>query len=398
MSRRFWTEEKIVSEIQKLYEQGEDLWYRAMERNHKDLIRASERYFNGWKNAIIAAGIDYDIIKKRSHQVWTKEKIIKKLNELHESGEHLRAGVVQKKDKKLYHAALRQFNNFNSAIEELNTKYNLSIPTRPHRKSSSPNAVPGLARTSKLSSPLTTSAQPRGKHPSTESRTNFAPDYSDEPSLFLSERETKIIGTDAKENKLKPKKPSKPSSKETRKELGQAKISTGYNKQYPTDESNEVDELSLSDDNASMREMKIFTVRTRVRSEKNVGETIIQRAKNLDLNLGSIQYPFILNGYIFVECDDREALSRLVKTIRNAQGLLNGETTKDEISEYIDTPKSKKALLEGTTIEILEGQFKGARAVVKHINDRTKEVTVELIDEIFKIPITIRKKQCKVIS
>lgn len=67
MSRRYWTEDKIISEIQKIHKQGEDLWYRAMERNHKDLIRASERYFKGWKNAVEAAGLPYDSIKKRTH-------------------------------------------------------------------------------------------------------------------------------------------------------------------------------------------------------------------------------------------------------------------------------------------------------------------------------------------
>jgi transcription elongation factor Spt5 len=135
-----------------------------------------------------------------------------------------------------------------------------------------------------------------------------------------------------------------------------------------------------------------------VRSERNVGEAILNRSTNLDIHVGSIQYPSILNGYIFVECDDREGLNRIIKTIRNAQGLLNGETTKAEISEYIDTPRSKKILMEGVKIEILDGQFKGQNAIVKHINERTKEVTVELTDEIFKIPIVIRKKECKVVS
>ena len=98
-----------------------------------------------------------------------------------------------------------------------------------------------------------------------------------------------------------------------------------------------------------------------------------------------------------MECDDREALNKMIKTIRNAQGLLNGETTSDEISMYIKSKNSKKKIVEGAKIEITDGQFKGRQAIIQHINDRTKEVTVELTDEIFKIPIKIYKKHCKAI-
>jgi len=280
MSRRFWTEEKIITEIQKLHKQKEELWYRAMERNHKDLIRAAERYFKGWKNAVLAAGLDYDVIKKRSYQIWTEDKILQTLNDLKNQEPNLRPSTLQKLNKKLYHAAIRQFGNFDNAISKLSEKYG---------KKEKPAPKP------------------------------------------------KII-----------------------------------------------------------KDMKIFTVKTRVRSERNVGEAIIKRANNNDINIGTIQYPAILNGYIFVECDDREKLKRLIKNIRNAQGLLNGETTHAEITDYLGSSSSKKKMSEGTEVEIIEGQFKGERAVIQHINDRTKEVTVELLDEILKIPIKISKSHCKI--
>jgi transcriptional antiterminator NusG len=289
MSRRFWTEDKIVSEIQKLHNEGEDLWYRAMERNHKDLIRASERYFKGWKNAVEAAGLDYNTIKKRTHQVWTEEKILQKLKELHSQDVVLRASNVQQEDKKLYLAIIRQYRSFNGALKSLNDKFGIEpLPAKRAKKTTEPK----------------------------------------------------------KEQK----------------------------------------------------NLKIFTVKTRIRSERNVGESIMKRAKNKDIEIGTIQYPAILNGYIFVECEDRTKLTNLIKPIRNAQGLLNGETTQDEITKYIKTPKSRKKIYEGTKIEITEGQFKGERAVIQHINERTNELTVELMDEVLKIPILIYKNQCKILN
>jgi transcriptional antiterminator NusG len=289
MSRRFWTEDKIISEIQKLHENGEDLWYRAMERNHKDLIRASERYYKGWKNAILAAGLDYDKIKKRTHQVWTEDKILEKLLELQNNGGVLKASKVQQSDKKLYLAIIRQYHSFDDALARMEEKYG-----------------------------------------------------------------------DTTGSKTTPRSIIKPSK--------------------------------------NMENMKIFTVRTRIRSERNVGESIVKRAESKGVNIGNIQYPAILNGYIFVECDDREQLNRLIKNIRNAQGLLNGETTTDEISKYVKIPRSKKKIVEGSRVEIIDGKFKGERAVIQHVNERTNEVTVELMDEILKIPIQLSRSQCKIIS
>ena len=311
MSRRFWTEDKIVAEIKRLNAQGEDLWYRAMERSHKDLIRASERYFKGWKNAIIAAGLDYDLIKKRSHQVWTEDKILEKLFELKSQGVNLKPSIVQQHDKKLYHAAIRHYGKFNNVISSLNLKYGYKVQGATER---APKAA--------------VSASPRPK---------------------------KTIVND---------------------------LVPGHEQEQET--------LSQN--------MKIFTVRTRMRSERNVGETILKRAESKNLNIGNIQYPTALNGYIFVECDNREGLEKLIKNVRNAQGLLNGETTPSEISQYLGPQKSKKRIVEGTRVEITEGQFKGEHAVVQRVNERSKALTVELLDEVVKMPITIYLSQCKILN
>jgi transcription elongation factor Spt5 len=304
MSRRFWTEDKIISEIQKLHENGEDLWYRAMERNHKALIRASERYFKGWQNAVEAAGLDYNGIKKRTHQVWTEDKILERLMELQSQKIQLKASKVQQEDKKLYLAIIRQYRSFDNVLAKLEQKF--GIKTTKSVKSS--KAVKGVKA---VKPPKATKAEP------------------------TSAIKKKII------------------------------------------------------------DMKVFTVRTRIRSERIVGESIEKRAKSQDVNIGNIQYPAILNGYIFVECESREKLKRLIKNIRNAQGLLNGETTFDEISKYVKSPKSKKKLYEGSHVEITDGQFKGEHAVIQHVNDRTDELTLELVDEILKIPIIMPRNRVK---
>lgn len=376
MSRRFWTENKIVSEIQRIHDAGEDLWYRAMERNHKDLIRASERYFKGWKNAVLAAGLDYDVIKKRSHQVWTEEKILKQLHELKINEPNLRSSMVQKLDKKLYHAAIRQYQNFSNAMSRLDEYYSSigemkldnPLKSQPTEKSGHTLNKTNKSETTKTSRSSTSTV-------STTLKTSKA---SNAPKALKNSTKSKTH-----KDQITPLFENQPRSNKVNEAKGELKTET---------------KVEIEPESIDESELKIFTVRTRVRSERNVGEAITKRAKNQNIIIGTIQYPAILNGYIFVECNDRQKLKKLIKNVKNAQGLLNGETTKDEISKYVQSSRSRKKMIEGTRIEIIDGQFKGERAIIQHVNSRTKQLTVELMDEVLKMPITLDRSQCKILS
>lgn len=67
VSRRKWTKEQIIREIQRLYAEGKDLSVTAMQRHHPSLlaIAQSPHYFGSWHAAIQAAGLDYELIKRQ---------------------------------------------------------------------------------------------------------------------------------------------------------------------------------------------------------------------------------------------------------------------------------------------------------------------------------------------
>jgi hypothetical protein len=67
VSRRKWTKESILREIQRLYAEGKDLSVTAMQRNYPNLlaIAQSPHYFGSWQAAIEAAGLDYELIKRQ---------------------------------------------------------------------------------------------------------------------------------------------------------------------------------------------------------------------------------------------------------------------------------------------------------------------------------------------
>lgn len=101
-----WTRKSIVEEIKRLHAGSEELNYTAAETNHLNLVRAAAWHFGTWRRAIESAGIDYESLSK--YQRWDRERIIKRIQELHQAGVDLSWRVVSTEvDPPLAAAALR---------------------------------------------------------------------------------------------------------------------------------------------------------------------------------------------------------------------------------------------------------------------------------------------------
>lgn len=84
---RKWSRESIGLEILRLYEKGENLNYAAVAQEQVALLRAATRYFGSWRSAIESAGLDYDAIRR--YKIWSRDRIIERIQELHVQGEDL---------------------------------------------------------------------------------------------------------------------------------------------------------------------------------------------------------------------------------------------------------------------------------------------------------------------
>ncbi|MGQ9524726.1 MAG: homing endonuclease associated repeat-containing protein [Armatimonadota bacterium] len=60
-----WTQERILEEIRRLYEAGEDLSSAVVRRKYLPLYATARRkvYFGSWAKAVTAAGVDYSLVK-----------------------------------------------------------------------------------------------------------------------------------------------------------------------------------------------------------------------------------------------------------------------------------------------------------------------------------------------
>ena len=106
------------------YQTQQDLSYSGMSRENLPLLRAATRYFGTWQEAIEFAGLNYEDIRK--YKVWTNDRIVERIRELHAKGEDLSwRHVSLTLDPSLAAAATKRshFGSWKAALEEAGLDY-----------------------------------------------------------------------------------------------------------------------------------------------------------------------------------------------------------------------------------------------------------------------------------
>ena len=112
----------------------------------------------------------------------------------------------------------------------------------------------------------------------------------------------------------------------------------------------------------------------------------------------AILCPQNLRGYIFVEGMNVDRLREKARGIKKARNFLDDPVNSGEIEVYLSPISTVEGFEEGSLIEITKGPFKGEKARVKHIDDSKEEITVELIDAMMPIPVTLNGDSVRVIE
>lgn len=121
---RKWSKESIAAEIQKKHKAGEDLNYATIAQRNVALLRAATRYFGSWRAAVEFAGIKYESIRK--YRMWTRDRIIERIQELVGKGEDLSwRHVSTVVDPQLAAAATKRkhFGSWRNAIQAAGLRY-----------------------------------------------------------------------------------------------------------------------------------------------------------------------------------------------------------------------------------------------------------------------------------
>ncbi|MGC8609478.1 MAG: transcription elongation factor Spt5 [Thermoplasmata archaeon] len=112
----------------------------------------------------------------------------------------------------------------------------------------------------------------------------------------------------------------------------------------------------------------------------------------------AIMAPYEVKGYIFVETMHPDRVSYLARDVRGFKGVVAGKISIDEIAHYL-TPKPAVSGLElGSLVELVEGPFKGEKAKIMSIDSVKEEVTVQLVESMVPIPVTVKAESIRTIK
>jgi transcriptional antiterminator NusG len=105
-----------------------------------------------------------------------------------------------------------------------------------------------------------------------------------------------------------------------------------------------------------------------------------------------------LKGYVFVETMHPDLVEAIAKGIRGFKGIVEGDISFSEIEHYL-TPKPAVTGLDlGAFVELVDGPFKGEKAKIMSIDQNKEEVTVQLVESMVPIPVTVRAEAIRVLD
>ncbi len=141
-----------------------------------------------------------------------------------------------------------------------------------------------------------------------------------------------------------------------------------------------------------MKVMKLapyFAVRTTAGQEKSTALLIFARCLSRSLPIKAIISPDEVRGFIFVEADSPHFVEQAVIGIKHAKGYVPGKVNPDEIESFLVPKSPLEGLNIGDIVEIISGPFRGMKGKVTRIDYAKEEVTLELLEAAYTLPITV---------
>ena len=149
----------------------------------------------------------------------------------------------------------------------------------------------------------------------------------------------------------------------------------------------------------------IMVLKTQIDQERSVADTLYLKAvaeaqsnSTKPKDIYAILSPAGLRGYVFVEGMNTDRLREKTRDITKARSFIDGETDLEEVGPYLIPMSAVVGIVEGDIVELVNGPFKGEKARVQQIDPAKEEITVELIEAMVPIPVTVKGDSVRVIE
>ena len=143
---------------------------------------------------------------------------------------------------------------------------------------------------------------------------------------------------------------------------------------------------------------KIFVVKTTTGQERNVARLVAAKVEMNNIPVKAILVPELLKGYVFIEAEGPHFVEEAITGVRHVRSRIPGLVSFSEIERYIIRKPVIEDLYEDDVVEITGGPFKGMRAKITRIDKSKGEVTLELLEATFTLPITVHSDYVKLVE
>lgn len=158
------------------------------------------------------------------------------------------------------------------------------------------------------------------------------------------------------------------------------------------------DDMSNSMSFKAVATQSIMILKSQIDQEKVVADALASKAALGEKDIYAILSPAGLRGYVFVEGMNTDRLREKVRDIKKARNFIDGETSIEEIGSYLTPVSAVVGIVEGDIVELVNGPFKGEKARVQQIDQAKEEITVELIEAMVPIPVTVKGDSVRVLE
>jgi transcriptional antiterminator NusG len=133
----------------------------------------------------------------------------------------------------------------------------------------------------------------------------------------------------------------------------------------------------------------LYAVKVTTGQERNVATMLADKAKVNKLPVFAILAPAELKGYIIVEASMPHTVEELIRGMKHVRERVQGLVDPSEVNHYLETRPVVEGLEIGILVEVIAGPFKGMQARVMRVDEGKEEVTIEILEASFTLPITV---------
>jgi len=142
----------------------------------------------------------------------------------------------------------------------------------------------------------------------------------------------------------------------------------------------------------------IYALKVTAGQERSVTNLVAARAQSGKIPIKAIMAPETIKGYLFIEAKGPNFVDEATAGIKHIQYRIPGMIEVSEMERYTATKPVIEELNVGNIVEIIGGPFKGMRAKITRVEKVKHDVTLELLEATFTLPITVHADYVKLVE